>query len=66
MQEDMESKLTRLLRWHRQNVFNESDGEAHSRAIARLKNTATARRIFEARAEMARHRAGQRLLATWN
>lgn len=64
--EDMETKLARLLRYHRQNVFNESNGEAHSRAITRLKATRTARRIFEARADAARHRAGQRLLAIWD
>jgi hypothetical protein len=66
MREDMESKLARLLRFHRQNAFNESNGDAHCRAIARLKSTPTARRIYAKRAELAAHRAGQRLLATWN
>lgn len=34
-------KLQILLRYHRQNVFNEKTGEAHGRAIDRLKKTKT-------------------------
>ena len=34
-------KLQRLLRIHRQHVFDEPQGETHMRAIARLKRTAT-------------------------
>jgi hypothetical protein len=56
-----EAKLDRLLRYHRQRVFD-ANGAAHERAIRRLKATPTARRIFQARADALSHEQGQRLL----
>ena len=59
----MEEKLDRLLRWHRQNVFEDGEtGERHARALRRLKQTATARSIFAAREDASRDRASARLL----
>jgi hypothetical protein len=60
---DMEEKLDRLLRWHRQSVFEDGEtGERHARALRRLKKTATARRVFAAREDASRDRASARLL----
>jgi hypothetical protein len=59
----MESKLERLLRWHRQHVFDDgAAGDRHARALRRLKATATARAIFAARDTASRYRASERLL----
>ena len=38
------NKLERLLRFHRQNIFN-SSGDIHHRAILRLKRTATFKKL---------------------
>ena len=59
----MENKLESLLRWHRQNVFNDgADGDRHERALRRIKRTATARAVFQARKDAADYRASERLL----
>jgi len=40
-------KVQRLLRYHRQNVFDERTGDAHHRAIIRLKRTRTFKRMCQ-------------------
>jgi hypothetical protein len=48
----MQTKLERLLRYHRQRVFDEKTGDAHARAIGRLKKTKTFRAMCEANREL--------------
>ena len=55
-------KLQRLLRFHRQNVFGES-GEAHGRAIDRLKRSKTFKAMCEAHEEQARIRTERHMTA---
>lgn len=57
-------KLERLLRHHRQRVFD-PNGAAHARAIRRLKATRTARDDYQKRADATRHRASERALRLW-
>lgn len=56
-------KLARALRQHRQRVFDPRSGEAHERALRRLKRTATFRCLCRDNADAARLRAGERLAA---
>lgn len=54
----MIEKLQRLIRYHRQRVFDDN-GELHTRAIERLKRSATFKRMAQEnrdRAERARER----------
>ena len=56
-----EQKLEKLLRFHRQNVFDEETGDAHARAIRRLKRTITARTMANDRRERESIRKGEML-----
>lgn len=58
-------KLTRLLRFHRQNVFNEHNGDAHHRALLRLKRTQTYQAMCQANRDAADYRKSMRLLSTY-
>ena len=60
MIETLADKLARLIRYHRQRVFD-ADGERHTRAIQRLKATPTARQIYGGYAYAAQVRMGERL-----
>ncbi|MCX7271608.1 MAG: hypothetical protein NTV19_00005 [Burkholderiales bacterium] len=60
----MSDKLDRLLRYHRQRVFDHN-GDLHERAIRRLKATPTAQRIFDDRRAAEEHRASERWLYLW-
>lgn len=55
----MQKKLERLLRYHRQRVFDEQTGDAHGRAIARLKRTQTFRKMCRDNQERAAIRRGE-------
>jgi hypothetical protein len=52
----LEEKLTRLLRYHRQRVFDATTGDMHHRAILRLKLTTTFKNMAERNADRARQR----------
>lgn len=54
-------KLDKLLRQHRQRVFDDRTGDAHHRAIARLKRTMTFKALSWVRHYEAMLRAGKRL-----
>ena len=54
-------KLARLIRHHRQRVFD-VNGDRHHRALLRLKASATAKAAFAANDASARYRASERLL----
>ena len=58
-------KLQRLLRFHRQNVFNETNGDAHGRALHRLKRSATFKAYCAANEADSRYRASERLLSAY-
>lgn len=58
------TKLERLLRYHRQRVFD-ANGERHHRALLRLKATETARKAFASNASMAAYAASERLLRAY-
>lgn len=60
-------KLDRLLRYHRQNVWDrcEVKSERHERALKRLKKTKTYIALCEENREAERHRASIRLLQTY-
>jgi len=62
-----QTKLARLVRYHRQNVFNDDDKAArrHERALRRLKSTPMARAIYAEQAAHADWRASERLLRMW-
>jgi hypothetical protein len=63
----MEKKLDSLLRWHRQNAFEDGHkGECHRRALLRLKKTKTAKEIFKNREDTARQRSSDRLLRLYD
>ena len=55
----LENKLFTLIRFHRHNAFNAKSGDAHTRAIVRLKRT----RTFAQYSDDRQHAASQRLLA---
>jgi hypothetical protein len=57
----MQTKLERLLRYHRQRVFDEKTGDAHGRALGRLKKTKTFRAMCEANRERQGIARGARL-----
>lgn len=61
----MYAKLQSLLRFHRQNVFNEHNGEAHYRALIRLKRTKTYRDMCEANRQAADYRRSMRFLSMY-
>lgn len=54
-------KLEKLLRFHRQHVFDERYGDAHGRAIARLKRTKTFKALCQHNVDLASIRLGERL-----
>ena len=55
------TKLARLLRMHRQNVFNIVSGDAHHRAILRLQRTSAYRAMVERNRAEENIRNGERL-----
>lgn len=57
---DRIAKLERLLRYHRQRVFD-ANGDLHHRAILRLKRTATFKRLAANNIAAAQQRLGDRL-----
>lgn len=57
----MQKKLERLLRYHRQRVFDEVTGDAHGRALDRLKKTKTFRAMCEGNRERQSIARGARL-----
>lgn len=61
---DKSEKLARLVRWHRQNVFDDNAAKAsrHERALKRLKATPLARRIYAGQAAADSWRKSERLL----
>ena len=61
----MQAKLERLLRYHRQHVFDEKTGDAHTRAILRLKKTKTFKAMCERNDAMDRQRASERWLSMY-
>ena len=60
-------KLDRLLRYHRQNVWDkcEAKSERHERALKRLKKTKTFIALCKQNREAEEHRASMRLLYTY-
>lgn len=60
-----QAKLTALLRFHRRNVFNEHNGDAHHRALLRLKRTQTYCAMCAANREAANDRKSARLLRAY-
>ena len=62
----MENKLEKLLRYHRQNVFNDgASGNRHERALKRLKKTKTYIAMCERNREDDNHRRSMRLLQSY-
>jgi hypothetical protein len=61
----MHAKLESLLRFHRQNVFNEHNGDAHHRALLRLKRTKAYRDMCEANRQAAEHGKSMRMLSMY-
>jgi hypothetical protein len=61
----MYEKLARLLAYHRRNVFNEHNGDAHHRALLRLKRTETFKAYCNANRDAAAHRKSERLLSMY-
>ena len=59
---ELQAKLERLLRYHRQRVFD-SNGDAHHRALLRLKKTKTFAAMTALNREAASIRLGERLTA---
>lgn len=63
---ETEQKLARLVRFHRQHVFDDgAAGERHHRALVRLKATPTARAIYAENRTAERFRASERLLRAY-
>ena len=61
--QDLEEKLTRLRRYHRQNVFNDgANGDRHARALRRLGRTKTMQDLLRKVREAEDHRQSERLL----
>lgn len=54
-------KLSVLLRYHRQRVFDPATGDTHHRALKRLQRTATWRRMCDDVEAHSRQLAGERL-----
>ena len=63
--ESKSDKIDRLLRFHRQRVFG-ANGDAHARAIARIKRTRIYSAVDAARRAAASHRASERLLRLYD
>jgi len=61
----MQAKLEKLLRYHRQRVFDDITGDLHERALKRLKRTRTFKYMCERRQDEARHRSSERLLRAY-
>lgn len=63
----MQTKLERLLRYHRQNVFHDDDATAdrHSRALRRLQASATFKAMCEADRQARALRFSDRLLSLY-
>lgn len=61
----MQKKLEKLLRYHRQHIFDEKTGDAHTRALVRLKKTKTFQNMCRANADAACQRASDRLLSLY-
>lgn len=61
----MIEKLNRLLAYHRKNVFEEHSGDAHHRAILRLKRTRTFVEYCKANREAADARRSERILSMY-
>lgn len=61
--EALAKKYDRLVRMHRQNVFDERSGDAHSRAIGRLQRTTTSMAMAFDRWSGRQVRLGQQLSA---
>jgi hypothetical protein len=59
------AKLTALLAFHRRNVFNERNGDAHGRALMRLKRTRTYLDMCQANRDAAIYRQSQKLLSMY-
>jgi len=64
MDTTLNEKLIRLLRYHRQRVFD-ANGDRHHRALLRLKASATAKALFSAYAAESRFRHSERLLRAY-
>ena len=64
MDTTLNEKLIRLLRYHRQRVFD-ANGDRHHRALLRLKASATAKAMFSANDEESRFRHSERLLRAY-
>ena len=60
----LEAKLSRLMRYHRQNVFldNEAAADRHCRALRRLKSCQTFRAVCGRNKEAEDHRRSEELL----
>ena len=58
-------KLSHLLRFHRRNVFNEHNGDAHHRALLRLKRTQTYHAMCQASRDETDYRKSMRLLSAY-
>ena len=63
----MQSKLERLLRYHRQNVFDKCDlvADRHSRALRRLRATYTFKAMCQGSEDAQRYRASERMLSLY-
>ena len=59
------AKLNRLIRYHRQNVFNETQGDAHFRALMRLKKSKTFAAYCQQNRDADLHRKSERLLSAY-
>lgn len=57
----MQTKLERLLRYHRANVLDETSGDKHHKALLRLKRTATFKAMCDNRRELSSIRHGEAL-----
>jgi hypothetical protein len=61
----MQAKLEKLLRYHRQHVFDDKTGDAHERAIVRLKRTRTFKDMCQRNDDAARQRVSDRWLSMY-
>jgi hypothetical protein len=61
MQTKLTDKLQRLIARHRRHVFDEKTGDAHTRAILRLKRTHTFKAMCQANRDAESVRIGERL-----
>jgi hypothetical protein len=61
----MQTKLEKLLRYHRQHVFDDKTGDLHARAIVRLKRTRTFKDMCQRNDDAARQRTSERWLSMY-